>query len=183
MKSCYQTPTQSIWEHGQSVASYYEDIRSHLENGTALKHEWRLPDWISDPRILEGQIDRGTMLTYALWHDMGKPFCRTVDEDGRQHFPDHAAISAKLWRECGGDEQIARLITMDMDIHTLKAEGIAEFQSRPECLSLLLMGFAEINSNALLFGGIQSTGFKIKFKHIEKMGRRILSLYRTPVIS
>jgi putative nucleotidyltransferase with HDIG domain len=116
------------------------------------------------------------LLTYALYHDCGKPFCRIIDEDGKQHFPNHAEISAKIWRENGGDEQIARLIQMDMDIHLLKAHQIDEFCQRTECISLLLSGLAEVHANAKMFGGIESISFKIKWKHIEKRGRQICKI-------
>jgi hypothetical protein len=82
-------------------------------------------------------------------------------------------VSAKIWRENGGDEQIARLIQMDMDIHLLKAEQIEKFCQRPEAISLLLSGLAEVHANCKMFGGIESTSFKIKWKHIDKRGRQI----------
>lgn len=56
--------------------------------------------------------------------NVGKPFCRTIDAEGRQHFPDHATVSARIWREAGGSEEVARLIEQDMDVHLLKAEGV-----------------------------------------------------------
>ena len=51
-------------------------------------------------------------------------------------------------------------MAMDMDVHTLKSEGIEEFAQRPEAASLLLTGLCEIHSNAQMFGGMESTGFK-----------------------
>ena len=103
-----------------------------------------------------------------------KPACRTVDADGRQHFPDHAAASARVWREAGGDEEVAHLIASDMDIHLLKGEGVEAFARRPEACALLLTGLAEITANASMFGGIESTSFKIKFKNLDKRGRAIV---------
>ena len=109
-----------------------------------------------------------------MYHDLGKPFCRTVDENGKQHFPNHAQVSEKIWLENGGDVQVGRLIGMDMDIHTIKAVQVPEFASRPEAISLLLTGLAEVHSNAKMFGGIESTSFKIKFGQIEKRGNAII---------
>lgn len=106
--------------------------------------------------------------------NVGKPACRTVDEDGRQHFPDHAAVSARVWREAGGCEEVAHLIASDMDVHLLKGEGVEEFARRPGAVALLLTGLAEVTANASMFGGIESTSFKIKFKNIEKRGRAIV---------
>ena len=104
----------------------------------------------------------------------GQPACRTVDEDGRQHFPDHAAVSARVWREAGGCEEVAHLIASDMDVHLLKGEGVEAFAMRPEAEALLLTGLAEVTANASMFGGIESTSFKIKYKNIEKRGRAIV---------
>jgi len=67
---------------------------------------------------------------------------------------------------------------MDMDIHLLKADGIAEFAARPEAISLLLTGLAEIHANAAMFGGIESTSFKIKFKQISKRGKQIIKMMK-----
>lgn len=106
--------------------------------------------------------------------NVGKSHCRVVDEDGRQHFPDHAAVSARVWREADGDEEVARLIAMDMDVHLLKDEGVAEFATRREARALLLTGLAEVHANASMFGGVESTSFKIKWKHLNKRGRAIL---------
>ena len=174
MRECRQSPDETIWQHGLHVAEHYARIRDHLDHGASLDG-WRIPEWLSDPRIAAGQLDRATMAEYLLYHDCGKPLCRTVDEQGRQHFPDHARISAEAYLAAGGSQEIAHLIRSDMDIHLLKAEQVPEFATRPEALSLLLAGLAEIHSNARMFGGIESTSFKIKWKHLDKAGRRILN--------
>jgi hypothetical protein len=35
---------------------------------------------------------------------------------------------------------------------------------------------AEVHSNALMFGGLDSDGFKIKAKHLDKKGRQVIAL-------
>lgn len=65
---------------------------------------------------------------------------------------------------------------MDMDAHLLKADGLAEFASRPQAIPLLLTALAEIHANAAMFGGLDSTSFKIKWKHLNKRGRQVLEL-------
>ncbi len=177
MRSCSQSQGLTVQDHGEMVADYYLDLIGHLQDGKALKYEWRLPDWILDPKLIDGLPTRDVMLDYHLFHDVGKPFCRTVDEDGRQHFPDHAAVSERVWRDAGGDEEIAQLIGMDMDMHLLKAEGIEEFASRPTAGALILTALSEIHANASMFGGIESTSFKIKWKHIAKKGKSVLSIF------
>jgi hypothetical protein len=39
---------------------------------------------------------------------------------------------------------------------------------------LLLTGLAEVHANAKMFGGLESTSFKIKFSQIEKRGNAII---------
>jgi hypothetical protein len=60
-----------------------------------------------------------------------------------------------------------------MDIHLLKAEGLAAFCERPEAASLLLTGLCEVHANGSMFGGIDSTSFKMKWKHIDRRGKQI----------
>lgn len=62
-----------------------------------------------------------------------------------------------------------------MDFHLLKAEDVVQFASNPLAIPLMLTGLAEIHANASMFGGLDSTSFKIKWKHIDKRGRQVLS--------
>lgn len=174
MISCYQFQTMNVLEHGYSVLEYFEDLYEHLAHGTPLKKEWRLPDWISEVQ-LDKLLPLEKVRLYLIYHDCGKALCRTYDKDGKQHFPDHANVSADRWERFSPDKTIAKLIRMDMDIHTLTPEGVEEFKSRPEAVTLLLAGLSELHSNAVMFGGIESTSFKIKWKRLNKLGRRILT--------
>ncbi len=173
MQACRQSAAQTIWEHGEAVRDKFLDLHSHLAHGTPLAGSWRLPEWLS-PDLLPDLLPIERLSLYHLWHDCGKPFCRTVDEAGRQHFPGHAEESRRRWLAAGGGHDIGALIGMDMDIHLLKTDGIAEFSRRPQAVSLLLTGLAEIHANADMFGGIDSTSFKIKWKALDKAGRRLL---------
>lgn len=174
MRGCEQTSGMTILQHGEMVRDHYADLIGHLRGGTPLAGAWRMPDWIGDPVLLANLPTDETMAEYHLFHDVGKPACRTVDADGRQHFPDHAAVSARVWREAGGNEEIAHLIVSDMDIHLLKGEGVEEFANRPEACALLLTGLAEITANASMFGGLESVQFKMKWKNLDKRGRAIV---------
>ena len=73
-------------------------------------------------------------------------------------------------------ERSSSIIGMDMDAHLLKSDDLAEFASRPQAKALLLTALAEIHANAHMFGGLQSTSFKIKWKHLDKRGRQVLDL-------
>ncbi len=174
MLSCEQTSGMNMMQHGASVVEYFTDLQNHILNGSTLTLEWKLPDWATDPKIWNALYDMDTIQEYQLFHDCGKPFCKEVDDEGKQHFPNHAAVSERIWREVGGNPTAATLMGMDMDIHLLKDLGIEEFAKRPEAATLLLTGLAEIHSNARMFGGIDSTSFKIKWKQLNKRGKKIL---------
>lgn len=176
MSQCPQTENQSVLDHGLSVRDYALELYDYIYFEGELSKEWRIPEWIEHYReeFQSGLLDRLTIEHYTVFHDCGKPFCLVYDEDGRKHFPNHAEISEKAYRETFGNDQVARLIGMDMDIHLLKADGLKEFSQRKEALTLLIVGLAEIHSNAKMFGGFASTSFKIKWKQIDKRGRQIL---------
>jgi len=174
MAACPQTKGLSVLEHGWQVRDYFNDLIAHLEHGTVLIYEWRLPEWAS-PAILIYLSDLERLNTYQLYHDCGKPFCIEFDEQGRQHFPDHAAVSAKVAREHGFSESICTLIEKDMQIHLLKDVGVAAFCDDPDAISLLLTGLAEIHANAAMFGGIESVSFKQKWKQINRRGKKIVN--------
>jgi len=178
MDGCNQMKGMTVFQHGAMVAGYYEDLIDHLQDGEPLAFEWRLPEWASRPEVLAALPSRDVMQTYHVFHDCGKPACRTVDKDGRQHFPDHAAVSKRVWLEAGGSHEIGELIGMDMDAHLLKGDGLEEFASRPQARALLLTALAEIHANASMFGGVSSTSFKIKWKHLDKRGRQMMALIK-----
>lgn len=180
MSACEQTKGMSVLEHGQLVNQYYQDLMTHLETGASLIHQWRLPDWVMDFKdiILKEVYSAETMNAYQIMHDCGKPYCLTVDDEGKRHFPDHAQVSYEVAKLIMPDQPLVQqLIKMDMDIHYLKSEGLEDFASRYECVSLLITGLCEIHANASMFGGIESTSFKIKWKQIDKRGRQILNKF------
>lgn len=178
MRTCFQHGTQNMLDHGKAVQNAFLGLLGCLTGDGKALAGCRLPEWLQEPSIqaeILGRLMHPAILArYHLYHDCGKPFCREVDENGRQHFPGHAAKSAETWRAVGGDEATGRLIAMDMDIHTISAEGMEEFANRSEAASLYLTGLAEIHANATMFGGIESTGFKSKFKHLDRRGRALI---------
>jgi hypothetical protein len=171
MQACRQNEHQTIHEHGLSVARHYTDL---IEGRTA---GWKLPSWWIKhrDRLLADQPSVDLMATYHEFHDCGKPFCRTVDEDGRQHFPNHATVSASVWRvHCPeADPLIGDLIQHDMDLHLLKPSTIDTFTRYDLAPALLLTALSELHSNAAMFGGIESTSFCIKLKTLAKTGTLI----------
>jgi hypothetical protein len=174
MRNCNQTAGMTVLQHGEMVRDYYRDLISHLRDRRPLQYNWRLPSWINDPALIQGLPDVEIMAEYHLFHDCGKPSCRIVDEEGRQHFPDHAAVSEAAWLAIGGSREVGTLIGMDMDVHLLKGDEVETFARRPQALALLLTALSEVHANASMFGGIDSVSFKIKWKHLEKRGKAIL---------
>nr|WP_256335414.1 peptidyl-tRNA hydrolase [Microbacterium sp. 77mftsu3.1] len=180
MMDCDQTPGQNVLQHGRSVREHYFALVDHLQGHVNLAEHgnWRIPAWLDAHRnaILPTLPSRHTMGTYLTLHDAGKPAVLEVGEDGRRHFPGHAESSERVYREAfadEADETIAWLIAHDMDIHLLRADGIPAFCEQPLAIAQLLAGLAEVTSNAAMFGGIDSDGFKMKFKRLDQRGRAI----------
>ena len=172
MKEVEQFSGMSVLDHGRDVFARYLDL---ISPEPQLK--WRMPDWVEKLKPL--QLPLETMKHYLIYHDCGKPFCRTVDADGRQHFPNHAQVSYDTWMqyaETDEDRQIGKLILMDMDAHTIKGDAINEFiKLLPEAPSLIFAALAEIHSNAAWKNQLDSDQFKIKWKQIDKIGKRLVA--------
>lgn len=177
MKTCEQTKGQSVFQHGISVKNYLFDLLNHLKFKTPLKYDWNLPSWIYDNRdqILESLPTDKTLKLYATMHDIGKPHCLTIDDEGKKHFPNHAEISYQIFTQVFNDPIAAKLIRQDMDIHLLRSDGVEKFCQNPHALILLITGLAEIHSNAKMFGGTNSISFRIKYKCITQRGKQIFN--------
>ena len=189
MIHCKQTENQSIYQHGLSVQSYFNRLKTILQNNeqdSALN----LPDWFFQYRneILRNLHPQEITDLYTLYHDCGKPYCLEIDSQGRRHFPNHAQVSYETFLGISpllieDKEQahiIANLIRDDMVLHTSTAEEIKHHLNtwpKKDAMTLLIAALAEIHSNAELFGGIESTSFKIKFKKINKRGKQICKFY------
>lgn len=180
MKSCEQTKGMTVLEHGISVKNYLFDLLNHLRTGEKLKYEWKLPEWVYENSdfILNSIVEDKTLELYTKYHDCGKPFCLEVDDEGKRHFPNHAEKSYEIFKKLFSNETAANLIRHDMDIHLLKADGVEDFCKNPLAITLLITGLAEIHSNSVMFGGISSTSFKIKWKNISKRGKNIINLLK-----
>ena len=170
MREVEQFPGMSVLDHGLDVFARYLDLIS-----PEPKLRWRMPDWVK--QLVPLQLPLETMRLYLTYHDCGKPFCLRVDAEGKQHFPSHAQVSYLTWMkhaETPEDEQVGSLILLDMDAHTIKGDAINEFIQRPEAPSLILAALAEIHSNAAWLNALDSDQFKIKWKQISRLGKRIV---------
>jgi hypothetical protein len=178
MSSVSQTSGQTILQHGESVWEYLSDLLDYLKTGKSI-HVWRIPEWLElhKDKFLGNIYDLETIKTYAIYHDCGKPFCRTVDAEGKVHFPNHAQVSYETWLSVSNDQTVANLVLNDMRAHTMKAEDVEDFCKDPKmACTLLLSALAEVHSNANMFGGIDSTSFKIKWKHLDKRGKKAVDI-------
>lgn len=174
MQSCYQTHGLNMLDHGLSVWKY----TSKLLNGDTAG--MKIPSWYTEhkSKILENIHDLETIRLYNIYHDCGKHLCRTVDIDGKVHYPNHAEVSKQAWLDVGGDSVVAELIGLDMVMHTENREQIqARGLTKKTLFTLLLTALAECHANAELFGGIESTSFKIKWKKLDKMGKFLCANY------
>jgi len=175
MEETGQTDSQSVLQHGLAVRSKLFELLDHLRGGTPLSGEWKLPDWVNAYReeILASLPPDEVLHRYTIFHDCGKPFCLEYDGEGRRHFPDHAKVSYDTYMRVWGEERVANLILHDMDMHVCKAKDIPEIAALPDVAALLLVSLSEIHANAEMFGGIESTSFKIKFKQLNKRGKAL----------
>lgn len=175
MEETPQTDTQTVLEHGWAVRTKLFELLDHLRYGTSLDDSWRLPEWVEEyrPELLAALPPDEVLHRYTVMHDCGKPFCLEYDEQGRKHFPDHAQVSYETYLRTWGDERVANLILHDMDMHVCKAKDIPELAKVPDVAALMLTSLAEVHANAAMFGGSESTSFKIKFKQIKKRGNAL----------
>jgi hypothetical protein len=175
MESCGQAPGYSTFMHGIDVATTYKTIVRYVREG-----RWSLPGeppkWLATYWHHLRLHDDLEAEVYLIYHDCGKWACRTEDWDGRVHFPDHAAVSQRIFNEHFTLTNAARLIGYDMVIHTTSAEEIDEYLkvwSVEDACTLMIAALAEVYANAKMFGGYDSLSFKIKNTHAAKRSMRI----------
>jgi len=172
-----QTDTQNVLEHGISVAKHFEKL---LTGDTS---NWKLPTWFTDNKefILNNLHSLKDIKEYQVLHDCGKPYCMTIDEHGKRHFPDHTQVSFDTFSKISDNKIVADLISKDMIFHTIKSDEVEYFVKKntiETVLTLLVTSLCELHSNASMFGGIESTSFKIKFKQLDKRGKQVLNLLK-----
>lgn len=120
------------------------------------------------------QLSEQDIKAYHIFHDCGKSYCLEIDKEGRKHFPNHANISYDIAQNFLSKE-ISALIKNDMVAHLIKPSEYLEFMKIPNYKILLITALCEIHSNAKMFGGIDSTSFKIKYKKLNRLGKNIIN--------
>lgn len=173
MRNCPQAEGQNILEHGISVNRYFCDLLS-----PEPKLAWHLPGWFEKHRdqLVSAVHPASITHPYTVYHDCGKPFCITRDSRGT-HFPNHAEISRSIYFSLTQDQIVSNLIGWDMALHTGSAVEIDRYirssWTKADAATLLLVALSEIHSNASLFGGLDSTSFKIKLKNLDRRGKQV----------
>lgn len=177
MKKTYQDKgaKQTILQHGISVWLHFKSLYNFIKSGED-SYIYPIPSWFMDYKdnllpFLENNID--AIKKYLIYHDCGKPFCLTEDDNG-QHFKNHAEISKQIYENTFSKGLIADLIGDDMLCHITKPKDFETLLSNPNIEILLCASLSEMHSNARMFGGFDSDSFKIKFKNYDKLGKRIL---------
>lgn len=176
MQQHKQTDNETIYEHGMSVWKYANKLI------TGDTSDMRLPQWFAEfkEQILKNTFNPSIIEQYCVFHDLGKCFVCTIDENGKRHFPNHENVSADKWLELSSDISdskhiIAQLIRHDMIFHRDTVEHIKTLKlSKNIICTLLISALASIHANADSFGGQTSDSFKIKFKKLEKRAKQIL---------
>jgi hypothetical protein len=163
MTNTIQTKDISVLEHGYMVNGAYKKLINELEQNQHI--ESGLYNLIKD-KILDTEI----IDTYQIYHDCGKPFCRT--EEGR--FPDHALHSYNQWKLLYPDDEIiSNLMLLDMGFHTYRGDELIELCRNPLAPTLYFTAWAELEANAAMFGGHDSDSYKIKKKRLIKAGKNL----------
>lgn len=174
MKACPQTETQSVYDHGVSVWEHTKKLISGNFEG------FKLPTWFTDNHryIVNNLHPTEVIKNYNIYHDCGKPYCLEYDDEGRKHFPNHEEVSKQTWLKYSDDKTVAELIGYDMALHRDSADLIKSYEwSKQTAFTLLVTAFAEVHSNAAMFGGVESTSFKIKWKKLDKRGKMLLKMF------
>jgi hypothetical protein len=183
MLICEQTSGLSVWGHGLAVKEHTQSLIDELKGNYPLGEGWRLPSWFVDNKefIKTNLHEEQTIQLYTQCHDCGKILCRTIDETGKIHFPNHAQFSKDLFLSLTGNKEVSDLIGWDMVLHSSTAEEIESFchiWTVKDAITLLIVGLAELHANSKMFGGIDSISFKSKWKNLERRGKQVLRFFQ-----
>ena len=110
--------------------------------------------------------DKTLRLTMLL-HDVGKPSCRTIDENGQDHFKGHPGVSADMARI------ILRRLKFDNDTSTAVVNLVRNHDDRPEVtprnVRRMAIRVGEENMKALLAVKMADTLAQSDYQRQEKL--------------
>lgn len=126
MRGCNQTEGMTILQHGEMVCDYYRDIVGHLEDQRPLQYEWRLPEWIRDPLVLQRLPDNAIMAEYHVFHDVVINTPENASTDGTYR-PSRLRVKTTMTitdADQDGSPDIRSLITAATLIREMKPSGV-----------------------------------------------------------
>lgn len=154
-------------------------IKKWYDHGLAV-HEWYNvlcdnPSIIEIPEVEEWfrYYQKIDLFKYHYNHDISKPYVIEYDEKGNPHYPNHSYHSHLLYIQRYGHDEYADMILHDMDFHKKRGNELDNVWKLPYSSHLYATAWAEIYANSELFGGLDSTSFKIKRKQLVKALKRI----------
>lgn len=178
MKNTYQFENIDMIKHGEMVYEQYQKIINAIEhkNEQYFKDIGFTFDWDFIEKLYQHQYDMKTMESYQIYHDCGKHLSKTIDENGKIHYPNHAQHSSDLYSQYFDNSIAQDLILKDLNFHTFKSEEMTQWletENSKTLASLYLTAWSEILANSSMFGGILSESFKIKRKRLIQHGKKL----------
>lgn len=178
MRNTYQFEDIDMIKHGEMVYEQYQKLMDAIEhkNEQYFKDIGFTFDWEFIEKLYQNQYDLDNMESYQIYHDCGKHLSKTIDENGKIHYPNHAQHSSDLYGKYFDNKIAQDLILKDLNFHTFKSEEMAkwlETENKQTLASLYLTAWAEILANSSMFGGIESESFKIKRKRLIQHGKKL----------
>lgn len=193
METTYQFKNQNVLEHGLAVHAKYKNLFTSLENNNPQSY---IPELVDSWDILHQFIRLPECMELVhVYHDCGKPFCCSKDEEGKQHFPNHAEISAQIFKDIVlpvssiqskviTAEELTNYVKYDMYFHSTpmpeirqKLESISGREFVFYC-TLWLTSYAEVIANKQMFDDDNQVSFKIKQKKLAKILKILIKLLK-----
>ena len=161
------------------VNDYSLELIDFLKSSSNINNsKWRIPSWLllNKDFILKNLHSTAIINRYTIFHDIGKPFCKTIDEKGVVHFFEHEKVSFEIYSKVFNDPIVSRLILKDMDLHKMKMDNLKDYvmNNKEDIITQLIVSLAEIHANASIMGGLETESFKIKYKKLDKIGKRVI---------
>ena len=158
-------------QHGEAVHEHYRALFDRLEKGEECEQLQKV--WA----LLKDQLPPiDALKRYHVFHDCGKHLCRTIDDCGKQHFTNHAEMSAQQYALVWPSDTVTpHLIRHDMAFHSARGEELGLIWKDQMAPILYFTAWAEIYANAEMFGGTQSESFKIKRSRLIQAAKKRLA--------
>ncbi len=116
-------------EYSDVIFEIIPELKS--EKGCAQNHERHIYDvWLHSCRAVEASPADAEIRLAALLHDIGKPSCKSTDENGVDHFYSHgkagAAITADIMNRLKTSGRLKRKIVNLIEYHDFLPEKISD---------------------------------------------------------